>query len=74
MAKPVTLKLDNVPVGVALHYTCELARVSSKVDPRLVQIVAHGGEEGLVKRTFYVDPGFVESAVNAGIIPPPQTQ
>ena len=68
--KPITLKLDSVPVGVCLHYVCELAYARYKIDERMVSIVPfYGGGEGLVQRTFHVDPDFVKSVSNAGVMP-----
>ena len=72
-AKPITLKLDNVPLGVALHYVCELGSVHYKIDDYFVVIAPTSvvGDD-LVKRTFHVDPSFVEAASNAGVIPAPR--
>jgi len=72
-AKPITLKLDNVPLGVALHYVCELGGVHYKIDNYFVVIAPMSvvGDE-LVKRTFRVDPSFVEAASSAGVIPTPK--
>lgn len=75
-AQPVTLKLNQIPVGVALRYACELARVRYKVGDRFVTVEPLSAGQELVKRTFHVDPSFVETAETAGIIPrtlqPPQ--
>ena len=74
--QPITLKLDEVPVGVALRYACELGHVRYKVGDRFVTIETLSAGQELVKRTFRVDPNFVETAESAGIIPrtlqPPQ--
>jgi len=64
----VTLKLDSVPLDVTLRYVCELSGVRYRVDEHFVSILPHGSNEGLVKRTFHVDPSFVESMQHA--IPP----
>jgi len=71
--KPVTLKLDNVPLKVALHYVCELSFVHYKVNDHSVFITPWRviGLE-MRERTFYVDPSFVHTAVDAGIIPSPK--
>jgi hypothetical protein len=68
-AKPVTLKLDNVPLGVGLRYVCLLSGVHYKVDNRLVTIAPQPGGQELVKRTFQVEPSFVASLHDAGVIP-----
>jgi len=64
----VTLKLDSVPLGETLRYVCELSGVRYRVDERFVSILPHASDEGLVKRTFHVDPSFVENLQQ--VIPP----
>jgi hypothetical protein len=66
----VTLHLANVPLGETLRYVCELSGVRYRVDERFVSILPHAGDVGLVKRTFHVDPSFVENVQQA--IPPSQ--
>ncbi|MEJ0000052.1 MAG: hypothetical protein WDO13_13305 [Verrucomicrobiota bacterium] len=73
LGQPVTLKLDNVPVGVALHYVCELGRIRYKVDGHFVSVVPLGGGCGMEQRTFHVDPSFVGILSKAGVIPSAQT-
>jgi N-acetylglucosamine-6-phosphate deacetylase len=73
VAKPIALQLNKVPLGVALHYVCELAHVHYKISDYAVSIAPNWGEEGLVKRTFHVDPSFVETASKAGAIPTPSS-
>jgi hypothetical protein len=70
--RPITLKLDNVPLGETLRYVCELSGLRYRVDEHFVSILPHGTDVGLVKRTFHVDPSFVEAAQQAGAIPPSQ--
>jgi hypothetical protein len=74
VAGPVTLKLDNVPLGVALHYACELAFLRYKVDEHCVYIIPKYTTDGgdVVKRTFHVDPSFFEYLSSTGVIPAPQ--
>jgi hypothetical protein len=71
-SRPITLKLDTVPLGETLRYVCELANLRYRVDEHFVSILPHASSEGLVKRTFHVDPSFVEAARQAGIIPQAQ--
>jgi hypothetical protein len=65
----VTMKLENVPLGETLRYVCELSGVRYRVDERFVSILPHGSDVGLVKRTFHVDPSFVENVQHVGTIP-----
>jgi len=64
----VTLKLENVPLGETLRYVCLLSGVQYRVDERFVSILPHASDVGLIKRTFHVDPSFVEN--NHVVIPP----
>ena len=68
--RPITLRLDKVPLGETLRYVCELANVRYRVDEHFVSILPHASDVGLVKRTFHVDPSFVETVSGAGVIPP----
>ncbi len=71
-AKPITLKLDNVPLGETIRYVCLLGNVRYKVSDTLIRIIPrYGGEDGLVKRTYHVDPDFVSTVSRAGVIPAP---
>ena len=72
-AQPITLKLDKVPLGETLRYVCELGGVHYKIGDRFVTIAPVQAGPELVKRIYNVDPSFVESAANAGIIPMRQT-
>jgi hypothetical protein len=68
--QPITLKLDKVPLDAALHYVCELSNARYKINDYTVVIMPPSESANyLVKRTFHVDPSFVESAANAGVIP-----
>lgn len=67
--RPITLKLDKVPLGETLRYVCELSGVHYKVTEYFVDITPHWVGQELVKRTFHVDPSFVENAQNIGVIP-----
>jgi general secretion pathway protein D len=59
-AKPVTLALNNVPLGEALRYVCQLANVKYKVQDYAISIVPYTeSTEDLVSRTFIVQPSFV---------------
>ena len=67
VAKPITLKLDNVPVGVALRYVCDLGYVKYHFVDRLVSISPEwSGGCGIDRRTFHVDPSFVGLSSNSG--------
>lgn len=72
-AKAITLNLQNVPLGEALRYACELGSVHYKIGEHSISIVPNSTESGLVQRTFYVDPAFVKAAANAGAIPAPKS-
>ncbi len=69
-AKPVTLTLNNVPLGEALRYICQLANVKYKVQDYAISIIpfASNGGEDLISRTFKVLPSFVEPPVATGAI------
>ena len=72
--KPITLKLDKVPIREALRYTCILGGVAYHVDDYSVFIRPSTWEgQEMDKRTFHVDPDFVKAASSAGVIPPVQT-
>jgi general secretion pathway protein D len=67
-AKPVTIALNNVPLGEALRYVCQLANVKFKVQDYAISIVPFtSNTDDLVSRTFVVQPNFVVSP------PPPGT-
>ena len=87
-AKPVALTLNNVPLGEALRYVCQLANVKFKVQDYAISIVPFSQRtDDLISRTFIVQPNFVappatlgtiESATNGGLsgarpIAPPST-
>jgi general secretion pathway protein D len=59
-AKPITLSLNNVPVGEALRYICQLANVKYKVQDYAVSIVPfNASTDDLISRIFIVPPTFV---------------
>jgi general secretion pathway protein D len=65
-AKPISLTLNNVPVGEALRYICQLANVKYKVQDYAISIVPFSAStDDLISRTFIVPPSFVSNA------PPP---
>jgi general secretion pathway protein D len=67
-AKPVSLTLDNVPLGEALRYVCLLANVKYKVQDYAISIVPLSqNTDDLVRRTFIVDPNFVEPPSNVSL-------
>lgn len=74
LAKPITLKLDNVPLAAILRYVCELSRVRYNIGDYAVNILPKGiGEEGYVSRTFHVDPDFVQTASRTSVVPSTST-
>jgi len=67
-AKPVTLTLNNVPLGEALRYVCQLANVKYKVQDYAISIVPFtANDQDLISRTFIVQPSFVALS-NTGLI------
>ncbi len=59
-AKPVTITLNNVPLGEALRYVCQLANVKYKVQDYAISIVPFSAPtDDLISRTFIVQPNFV---------------
>ena len=59
-AKPISLTLNNVPLGEALRYVCQLANVKSKVQDYAISIVSFNeNTDDLISRTFNVQPSFV---------------
>jgi len=68
--KPITLKLDKVPLGATLRYVCELGSFRYNVDDQLVSIIPAGAIVcGIEKRTFHVDPSFLEILASTGVNP-----
>jgi general secretion pathway protein D len=68
-AKPITLTLNNVPLGEALRYICQLANVKYKVEDYAISIVPfNASTEDLVSRTFNVQPSFVAPPAASGTI------
>jgi general secretion pathway protein D len=60
-AKPITLSLNNVPVGEALRYVCQLANVKYKVQDYAISIVPFNASiDDMISRNFVVPPTFVE--------------
>jgi general secretion pathway protein D len=59
-AKPVSITLNNVPLGEALRYVCQLANVKYKVQDYAISIVPFSqSTDDLISRTFIVQPNFV---------------
>jgi len=59
-AKPITLTLNNVPLGEALRYVCQIAGVKFKVQDYAISIVPFNANlDDLISRTFNVQPNFV---------------
>jgi len=68
-AKPVTITLNNVPLGEALRYVCQLANVKYKVQDYAISIVPFSqNTEDLISRTFIVEPNFVAPPSAGGVI------
>ncbi len=68
-AKSVSLTLNNVPLGEALRYVCQLAKVKYKVQEFAISIVPFNqSTEDLISRTFIVQPDFVEPPAATGVI------
>ncbi len=66
-ARIPSLKLRNVPLGVALQYICDLTRLRYKVDDHSVSLLPINSLETdeLYSRTFVVPPDFL-ARVSAG--------
>jgi len=59
-AKTISLTLNNVPLGEALRYICQLANVKFKVQDYAISIVPFSqNTDDLISRTFIVQPNFV---------------
>ncbi len=68
-AKPVSITLNNVPLGEALRYVCQLANVKYKVQDYAISIVPFTeSTDDLVSRTFIVQPNFVAPPSGGGAI------
>ncbi len=68
-AKPVTITLNNVPLGEALRYVCQLANVKYKVQDYAISIVPYSqSTDDLISRSFIVEPSFVSAPVSTGAI------
>jgi len=68
-AKPVTITLNNVPLGEALRYICQLANVKYKVQDYAISIIPFtAATDDLISRTFNVQPNFVSPPSAAGAI------
>jgi general secretion pathway protein D len=66
-AKPVSITLNNVPLGEALRYVCQLANVKYKVQDYAISIVPFSQiTDDLVSRTFIVQPNFVVPPTSVG--------
>jgi len=67
-AKPISLTLNNVPLREALRYVCLLANVKYKVQDYAISIVPLSqNTDGLIRRTFIVEPNFVEPPSNVSL-------
>jgi general secretion pathway protein D len=68
-AKPVSITLNNVPLGEALRYVCQLANVKYKVQDYAISIVPFSqNTDDLISRTFIVQPNFVAPPSGTGTI------
>jgi len=68
-AKPVSLTLNNVPLGEALRYVCQLANVKYKVQDYAISIIPFTAPtDDLINRTFNVQPNFVAPPSASGVI------
>jgi general secretion pathway protein D len=68
-AKPVSVTLNNVPLGEALRYVCQLANVKYKVQDYAISIVPFSqSTDDLIRKTFTVQPNFVAPPTAAGAI------
>ena len=68
-AKPVTITLNNVPLGEAFRYVCQLANVKNKVQQFAISIVPFSqNTDDLISRTFIVQPNFVAPPSAGGTI------
>ncbi len=68
-AKPVTVTLNNVPLGEALRYICQLSDTKYKVQDYAISIVPFSEPtDDLIRRTFIVSPNFVAPPTTAGAI------
>ncbi len=68
-AKPVSITLNNVPLGEALRYVCQLANVKFKVQDYAISIVPFSqSTDDLISRTFIVQPNFVAPPATLGTI------
>jgi general secretion pathway protein D len=68
-AKPVSLTLNNVPLGEALRYVCQLANTKFKVQDYAISIVPFSeSTDDLISRTFIVQPNFVAPPSTVGAI------
>jgi general secretion pathway protein D len=67
-AKPISLTLNNVPLKEALRYVCLLANVKYKVQDYAISIVPFSqNTDNLIRRTFIVEPNFVEPPSNVSL-------
>jgi general secretion pathway protein D len=66
-AKPVSITLNNVPLGEALRYVCQLANVKYKVQDYAISVVPFSqSTDDLISRTFMVQPNFVAAPTSTG--------
>jgi general secretion pathway protein D len=70
-AKPVTITLNNVPLGEALRYVCQLAGVKFKVQDYAISIVPFTAPtDDLISRSFNVQPNFVTTPHSGTVFSP----
>lgn len=59
-AKPISITLNNVPLGEVLRYVCQIAGVKYKVQDYAISIVPFNANvDELISKTFNVQPNFV---------------
>lgn len=65
--RPLTVKLSNVPLAVALRYAVEQVGLSYRVENVAVRVLSpHAGNESLSSRSWIVPPGFLSGGGGAG--------
>jgi general secretion pathway protein D len=66
-AKPISLTLNNVPLGEALRYISQIANVKYKVQDYAISVVPFNANlDDIILRTFNVQPSFVAPPMEAG--------
>ena len=68
---PITLRLSNVPLGVALRYTTNMAQLKYKVESHAVVVVPLSTPDAeLFTNKYTVPPTFLQSGAGAGAAAP----